>query len=238
VSFITTDDAVVIARETVRMAGEHDNARQFWPATVVLYDPARDIVEVIPDGIEAEVVSEGGIATESEHESQPAGNISDRPYRQGQRVMLRYQPPHGLYVVGSIGQADLPGWFSAGQEGITSSVETAMKIDNIVTEDDWGMAHPTDDDEILIRVPGVYIVHAFVTWQTSPGTHYISLHVDGEGQSSNGGEPSGFNIGGSPKAVSFSRRLDVDSAIQLVVFQSSGGARTADCRISVRWVGW
>jgi len=121
VSDLTVADVERIARATLeasregRRRGGHrslDRPLQ-WPGPIVAFDAAARVADVLLDAAEGALAAgEGGgdasTATLGASETVPAMVETGRAMLLGQRVMVRFEPPHGAFVVGVIGRSSLP----------------------------------------------------------------------------------------------------------------------------------
>ena len=139
------------------------------PATVIDTNTATGVIDVLPDG--------GGTTTV------PAATLVGIP-EFGSRVMLLYEPPAGVFVVGYIGARRSPHlaggyWRRSVTQSITPATLTAMSFDNAVFDSDGYIGSiPGTTFTIPTQQSGRYLFTAAAAFTpVPPGRASIELNA-------------------------------------------------------------
>lgn len=200
------------ASDVVAQAGRLGQMPTLQPATVVDTNTATGVIDVMPDG--------GGVT------QVPAASLIGMP-EFGSRVMLLYQPPAGVFVVGYIGPQRQPHvtgglWQRVIPQAIPGgTVATVVTFDTEIRDSDGFLPVPGSTFTVAPNLPGRYLFTAMATWAAPPPGR-MGLDVLSSSYPHRLRTP--MNGGGEDRiSVSGFYNLNVGESIQVIAFQSAGG---------------
>lgn len=133
--------------------------------------------------------------------------------------------PNPTIALGSVGagkQSTLPHAITLGPSSQTIASSAVTRVELSAALSSFGMTVDTANDEIVIAVPGFYLITAEVSW-TSNATGRRTLQIHREGSFVAEDSRDAVSSGRTSQALSFVTELDADDEIAMHVQQTSGG---------------